>query len=106
MRHLFSIFFTICLCGCFLVPHKIDVQQGNFVDQKMISLLKLNMTRDQVVYVLGTPLVADPFHPDRWDYVFMDGEVGSATIKRDLTLIFENDKLLRIEKKNIVPSDS
>ena len=99
MRYFVSIFFSVLLSGCFLVPHKIDVQQGNFVDEKMLSLLKLNMTQDQVIYILGTPLLIDPFHPNRWDYVFLEGEVGNTSMKRDLTLIFENDKLQRIEKK-------
>ncbi len=97
MRIILLIILCIFLNGCFLVPHKIDVRQGNFVDNEMVSLLKLNMTRAQVIYILGTPLVADPFHPDRWDYIYLEGEAGSTEKKRDLTLIFKNDKLSRIQ---------
>ena len=58
------------LSACFLKPYKIDVQQGNFLDQEMVAKLKPGMTRSQVRFLLGTPLIADPFHPDRWDYVY------------------------------------
>ena len=79
------------------MPYKIEVQQGNYIDSSMISLLKLNMTRDQVVYILGTPLVIDPFNRDRWNYVYMEGQTGSTEKTRDITLIFKDEKLARIE---------
>ena len=79
------------------MPYKIEVQQGNYIDSSMISLLKLNMTRDQVVYILGTPLVIDPFNRDRWNYVYMEGQTGSTEKTRDITLIFKDEKLVRIE---------
>ena len=52
-----------------LAPHKIDIQQGNYVDQAMVAKLKAEMTRSQVRFILGTPLIADVFHQNRWDYV-------------------------------------
>ena len=73
------------LSACFVVPHKIDVQQGNFVDQEMMSKLKLDMTRSQVLFVLGTPLVTDAFHPDRWDYVYLTGKAGDVDRRRGIT---------------------
>lgn len=85
------------LSGCFLVPHKIDVQQGNFVDQKMLEKLKPDMTRSQVRFVMGTPLIADPFHPDRWDYVYLSGKAGDVRSQSRITVVFEGDKLKRIE---------
>jgi len=85
------------LSGCFLVPHKIDVQQGNFVDHKMLEKLKPDMTRSQVRFVLGTPLIADPFHPDRWDYVYLSGKAGDVRSRSRITVVFEGDKLKRIE---------
>lgn len=91
------------LSGCFLVPHKTDVQQGNYIDQEMVSKLKLNMTRSQVNFVLGTPLIADLFHPDRWDYVFLAGKAGDVDRERVLTLFFSEDKLVRIEG-DVVPT--
>ena len=51
-------------------PYRIDVRQGNYVDQEMLSQLRRGMSRDQVRYVLGSPLVVDMFRTDRWDYVY------------------------------------
>ena len=50
--------------------YRIEIQQGNYITQEMVAQLKNGMTREQVRYVLGTPLVTDIFHADRWDYVF------------------------------------
>jgi outer membrane protein assembly factor BamE len=98
MRLLVSLLLTApFLGGCFLVPHKIDVQQGNFIDHTMLAKLKPEMTRSQVRFVLGTPLITDPFHPDRWDYVYLTGKAGSVRSQSRVTVVFEGDKLRRIE---------
>jgi outer membrane protein assembly factor BamE len=85
----------------FLTPYRPDVQQGNFVSQEMVDQLKVGMTPAQVRFVLGTPLLTDPFHADRWDYPFRlkkdDGEVISSRV----TVHFENDRLARIEGGNL-----
>jgi outer membrane protein assembly factor BamE len=81
------------LAACFLAPHKIDVQQGNYLDQQSVSKLKLDMTRSQVRFILGTPLISDPFHPERWDYVYMAYKGGTLKQDKRLTLIFDGDKL-------------
>jgi outer membrane protein assembly factor BamE len=81
------------LTACFLTPHKIDVQQGNYLDKEAVSKLKLGMTRSQERFLLGTPLVADPFHPDRWDYLFIDYKGGKLKDQKRLTLTFDGDKL-------------
>jgi outer membrane protein assembly factor BamE len=79
-----------------LSPFRIDVRQGNYVSQDMVARLKPGMTRDQVRFALGTPLVADVFHGNRWDYVyrFQPGR-GEAQLRR-LIVFFENDKLVRV----------
>lgn len=87
----------LLLSGCFLVPHKIDVQQGNYVDQQMIDKLKPDMTKSQVRFVLGTPLIADVFHPERWDYVYLSGKAGEVRRERRITVVFDGDRLARIE---------
>ena len=83
------------LTACFLKPHKIDVQQGNYLDQETMAKLKPDMTRSQVKFLLGTPLIADPFHPERWDYLYLDRQKGELKITKRLTLIFEGDNLKR-----------
>jgi len=79
-----------------LSPYRIDVRQGNYVDQEMVAKLRPGMTRDQVRFVLGTPLVADMFHADRWDYVyrFQPGR-GEVQLRR-LVVFFVDDKLARV----------
>lgn len=85
----------LALSSCFLKPHKIDVQQGNYLDEEMIAKLKPGMTRSQVRFLLGTPLIADPFHPERWDYLLLDRRQGKLVRDRRLTVWFEGDKLVR-----------
>jgi outer membrane protein assembly factor BamE len=95
MRYLLLL--PLLLAGCMLAPHKIDIQQGNYVDQEMVDKLKPEMTRSQVRFILGTPLVADPFHPNRWDYVYMTGKAGKVRSQRKITVVFDGDKLKQIE---------
>ena len=86
---------SVALGGC--VVHKIDVQQGNLVDQEAVDQLKPGMTRRQVEFLLGTPLIKDPFHAGRWDYVYsMKPGRGERTLRR-LTVFFDGDALSRIE---------
>lgn len=85
----------LALTSCFLIPHKPQVQQGNYLDAAMVAKLKPGMTRSQVRFLLGTPLVTDAFHPERWDYVFLDRQNGKLVTERRLTLWFEGDKLRR-----------
>lgn len=86
------------LAGCgWLAPYRIDIQQGNFVSQEMVGQLKRGMTRDQVRFVLGTPLVADIFHADRWDYVYYLEQPGKPRVERRLAVHFEGDRLARLE---------
>lgn len=80
-----------------LDPYRIDVRQGNYVSQEMISQLKKGMTRDQVRYVLGTPLLVDTFRTDRWDYVYLFVPGEGEPQKRAISVYFDNDLLLRVE---------
>lgn len=79
-----------------LHPYRIDVRQGNLVTQEMVAQLKPGLTRDQVRFVLGTPMLTDIFHANRWDYVYRlktgEGEVQ----QRRLVVFFEDDKLVRL----------
>ncbi|MHB8535643.1 MAG: outer membrane protein assembly factor BamE [Sulfuricaulis sp.] len=87
---------ALLLSGCFSV-YKLEIQQGNVVTQEMIDKLKPGMTRNQVRYVLGTPLVTDPFHPERWDYYYYLRRSKEKTGEsRHLTVIFKNDVLAQI----------
>lgn len=85
-----------------LTPYKIDVQQGNVVTQDMLAKLKLGMTRSQVRFALGTPLIIDPFRDNRWDYAYMLHKAGDLVEQRVITMIFNGDKLERIDG-DVVP---
>lgn len=71
----------------------------------MVSKLKLNMTREQVLFALGTPLIIDPFHPNRWDYVYLVGTAGDVNRVRGITLEFEEDRLVRVNGDVTVADD-
>lgn len=76
----------------FINEYKIDIQQGNVLTQEMVSQLKPGQTRDQVRFLLGTPLVADVFHQQRWDYVYSyrNGQTGKVE-SRKFTTFFDNE---------------
>lgn len=78
------------------VTYRIDVRQGNMVTQEMAAKLKMGQSKDQVRFLLGTPLIADPFHADRWDYVyrFQSGALGAEPEQRHLVVYFDNNKLV------------
>lgn len=84
------------LPGCGISPYRLEIQQGNVITQEMLDKLRPAMTRAQVRFVMGTPLVADSFHPERWDYFYEFDRAGNATERRRLTLIFEDDRLARV----------
>jgi outer membrane protein assembly factor BamE len=94
-RALAAVVACLALASCFLKPHKIDVQQGNYIDPEAIAKLKPGMTRSQVRFLLGTPLLVDTFHPDRWDYLYIDRREGRLVQEHRLTVWFDGDQLKR-----------
>ncbi|MCU0895873.1 MAG: outer membrane protein assembly factor BamE [Burkholderiales bacterium] len=81
----------------FLSPYRIEVQQGNYVPQEAVLQLKPGMTKDQVRYLLGTPLLNDIFHQDRWDYIFRRQRANATEIEEQrLTVIFKDDRVVQI----------
>ena len=80
-----------------VTPYKIDIQQGNFISQDVVGLLKPGMSKDQVKQMLGTPLLTDIFHADRWDYVYWRERPGQKREQRKLTVYFEDGKLNRLD---------
>lgn len=86
---------VLMLSGC--SAYRIDVRQGNYVDQEMVEQLRKGMTREQVRFVLGTPLVVDMFRENRWDYVYRFTEGWEDAQTRTLSLFFVNDRLDSVE---------
>lgn len=92
---------VLFLAGALLVSgcsaYRIDVRQGNYVDQEMVAQLRKGMTRDQVRFALGSPLVVDMFRENRWDYVYRFTEGWDDPQTRRLSLFFVDDKLDSVE---------
>ncbi len=94
----------ICLLGAVLSGcsvYRIDIQQGNVLEDETIARLKPGMTRQQVKFLMGTPLIQDPFHPERWDYVHTFQPGSGKMTRQHLTLFFEADRLARIDKSGL-----
>jgi outer membrane protein assembly factor BamE len=82
-------------------PYRPDIQQGNFISQEMLAQLKVGQTRDQVKFILGTPLLTDIFHADRWDYPFYLARGNGELTKARVTVYFKDDKVAKFDGGNL-----
>lgn len=91
--------FSLLLGACSLLPdvYTVPRYQGNIVEQKMIDQLAPGMSRDQVTFIMGTPLIQDPFFPDRWDYVYTTQVLQQNMTEERLTLFFNGDSLASLQ---------
>jgi outer membrane protein assembly factor BamE len=88
----------------FIAPYKPDIIQGNVVTTEQISQIKPGMSRAQVRETLGSPLITDPFHGDRWDYVFTLKRQGFEDQARSFVVLFEKDQVQKIDAP-VLPSE-
>ncbi len=87
----------VLTAGCSaLTPYKLPIQQGNIVSVEAVAKLKSGMSKNQAAQALGTPLLNDLFHANRWDYVHYLSKRGNMSEKNHIALIFEDEKLARI----------
>ncbi len=109
------LFFLLCLTGLtgcsslpgvqylskfsFMSPYKMDIRQGNSFDEKQVDRLQLGMTHAQVQFIMGTPLISDVFHANRWDYIYSLQHDGKLVETHRVTLYFDQGKLTRIIKE-------
>jgi outer membrane protein assembly factor BamE len=78
--------------------HKVDIQQGNIINQDMINKLEPGMSQRQVRFIMGSPMISDTFHAGRWDYLYRMHKSGHAPSEtKRVSLYFENNQLARIE---------
>lgn len=98
------------LAGCateggFKLPgvYRVDIQQGNVIEQETVNRLRPGMDKNQVRFIMGTPAVLDPFHAAQWDYIYTISERGGEREQRHVRVYFEDDILSRVEG-DIVPS--
>jgi outer membrane protein assembly factor BamE len=97
MRLLATILLSLVLAACGSVVHRIDIQQGNIVAPEAYAKLKNGMTRTEVRNLLGTPLLTDVFHANRWDYYFRNERRGTLVEQNRFSVWFENEKVVRVE---------
>ena len=105
MRQLMRLSFPLLLalglgaCGFVGFPgvYKIDVEQGNIVTPEMVAQLKPNMSRRQVRFILGTPLLEDPFDQSRWDYPYVKRNGQTVLTESRLAVFFDGDNLMKFE---------
>ena len=125
LRRYLSLPFSVCAAAAFLVlagcstydsvtdkvigvvtPYRINIVQGNFVSKEAYDKLKAGMTRDQVRQLLGTPLLTDIFHANRWDYVFYFKRGNTSVVQeRHLKVYFDGDTLARWEGGEDLPTE-
>jgi outer membrane protein assembly factor BamE len=104
---------VVLLAGCSTVqnfslkPYRMNIQQGNYLEAESIDQVEVGMTQSQVRFLIGTPMVADPFNASRWDYVFYF-KVGRTRneVKSHITVWFEEGRVVRIDRPESLEDDS
>lgn len=95
LRLLLLAIVSLVLTACF----KPEIRQGNFLEQDKVAQLKIGMTKLQVVQLMGYPMVPDPFHPNRWDYVrWVNPNDGNPIENWRVTVFFQDNKVARLEE--------
>lgn len=93
--------FTLTACSSILnnLPgvYTLDIEQGNILDQAMINQLRPNMTKRQVLYIMGSPMLADAFHERRWDYLYSEQPGGEDRVQKRVSLFFSGDNLMGVQ---------
>lgn len=87
-----------------ITPYRVEVVQGNVVTKEQAALIKPGMSRSQVRDLLGSPLLTDVFHADRWDYVFTIRRQGAEPQQRNVMVLFQEDKVSKFEAAEL-PSE-
>lgn len=111
-----SLFALAALSGCsslqtsdsflgVITPYRVEIVQGNVVTKEQVAALKPGLSRAEVRDILGSPLIADPFHAQRWDYVFTIKRQGTQPQQRRVMVLFEGDAMKSIEAPDDLPSE-
>ena len=84
--------------GLSACAYKIDIQQGNTIEPEKLEQLKIGMNKQQVQFLMGSPMLIDAFHPQRWEYVYSFKKGGAKMTRRRVTLTFDSGILSKIDK--------
>lgn len=106
MRQLLTSFLigaSLALAGCadMFSIHKLDIQQGNALSEEAVAKVKPGMSTAQVEFILGRPVLSDPFHAERWDYVYYLKRADTPAQRARVTVYFEGDRVLRVEREGV-----
>lgn len=98
---------TLCLClcvslsGCLLKPYRFDLEQGNEVTAEKIAQIQPGMSEEQVQYVLGTPMLRDVFHTQRWDYIYYDKPTKGKEARYHIAIHFNHGQVSEITRDSL-----
>ena len=95
-------FFTTACESWLPEPHKLDLHQGNTIKLEQVEAIEIGMSKPEVRKIMGSPMLADPFHNQRWDYIYRFVPNKGFTRKSLLTLYFENGRLIKIDDSQYV----
>lgn len=104
MRAILLSFLVFGLAGCSII-YKLPTRQGNVIEQKQLDQLQVGMTRDQVKFLLGTPIATSPFRTERWDYFGYYKSPRGQVSARTVSLYFDDNKLARMEGAKLAGDD-
>jgi len=100
-----TILINLLIASLFLLTscslYRVDVRQGNELEDDNIALLKVGMNKKQVIFLMGNPLLTDPFHKNRWDFIHTHRDGYQKTRRQVLTLYFEDGKVIRIDDSKL-----
>ncbi len=103
-RASFLVAMGLWLCACI---YRLDIEQGNRLEESVIDQIEIGMTRSQVQFLLGSPMVADSFHQDRWDYTYYFKQGRSREVERRWFVVhFENDRVATLDKNAVIEPPS
>ena len=105
MRAVFTALIALSLCACGII-YKLPTRQGNVLDQKELDKIELGMNRQQVQFILGTPMAASSMRPDRWDYLAYYKNPRGKAFSRTVSLWFDGDKLARMDGQKLAASEN
>ncbi len=106
MKHVLLLTLALIVSGCSSWVYKYDINQGNFLNQDDVDKLRIDMTKEQVEYVLGSPVVSSPFGSDTWHYVYtIRSGKTDKTSRRELVVKFVDGKLAEVTGDYQPPKD-
>lgn len=86
------------LAGCFVKPYRFDLHQGNIIAAEKVAQIQPGMSREQVRYLLGTPVLNDVFETDRWDYIYLEVSGKGAELRKHLAVFFHEGRVARVTR--------